>query len=59
MVVFNWNLVLVRMNLKPAALIKFVFDWALSFRPCKVYHFQNLVGFKVLIKRVHDAFKKK
>ena len=39
-----------RMNLKPAVLKNFVFDWALCFRLCEVYRFQNLVGFELPIK---------
>ena len=40
----------VRMNLKRVVLKNFVFDWALCFRLCEVYHFQNLVGLELPIK---------
>ena len=46
----NKNLIFYRMNPKPAALKKFVFDWALCFRFCEVYLFQNLVGLESPIK---------
>ena len=38
------------MNLKRAVLKNFVFDWALCFSLCEVYHFQNLVGLELPIK---------
>ena len=38
------------MNLKPAVSKNFVFDWALCFRLCEVYRFQNLVGLESPIK---------
>ena len=38
------------MNLKPAVLKNFVFDWALCFCLCEVYRFQNLVGLQLPIK---------
>ena len=44
------NLVFSRMNLKPAVLKNFVFDWALCFRPCEVSRFQNLAGLESPIK---------
>ena len=42
------------MNLKPAVLKNFVFDWAMSFRLCEVYRFQNLVGLELPIKQAHE-----
>ena len=44
------DLVFARLNLKSAVLKNFVFDWALCFRLCEVYHFQNLVGLELPIK---------
>ena len=44
------NLVFSWMNLKPALLKNFVFDWALCFGLCEVYRFQNLVGLELPIK---------
>ena len=44
------NLVFARMNLKPAVLKNFVFDWELCFHFCEVYRFQNLVGLELPIK---------
>ena len=44
------NLVFARINLKPAALKNFVFDWEACLRLCEVYHFQNLVGLELPIK---------
>ena len=41
-----------RMNLEPAVLKTFAFDWALCFRLCGAYRFQNLVGWELPIK--HD-----
>ena len=45
------NLVFARMNLKPAALKDFVFDWELCFHLCKVYRFPNLVRLELPIKQ--------
>ena len=39
-----------RINLKPAALKNFAFDWKLCLRLCEVYRSQNLVGFELPIK---------
>ena len=44
------NRVFARINLKPAVLKNFVFDWELCFHLCKVYRFQNLVGLELPIK---------
>ena len=44
------NLAFARVNLEPAAFKDFVFDWALCFRLCEVYRFQNLVGLELPIK---------
>ena len=49
-VFFKWKPRFARMNLKPAVLKNFVFDWALCLRLCEVYHFQNLVGLELPIK---------
>ena len=43
------NLVLARMNPKPAPLKNFVFDWKPRFRLCSVYYFQNLLGLELPI----------
>ena len=44
------NLVFAKINLKPAALENFVFDWELCFRLCEVFRFQNWVGLELPIK---------
>ena len=46
------NLVFAKMNMKPAVLMKFVFDWTLCFRLCEVCRFQNLVRLKSPIKHI-------
>ena len=38
------------MNLKPAVLKNFVFDWEVCFRVCEVYLLQNLVGLELPFK---------
>ena len=45
------NLVFARINLKPAVLKNFVFDWEPCFHLCEVYRIQNLVGLELPIKR--------
>ena len=49
------NLVFARMNLKPAVLKNFVFDWEMCFRLCEVYRFQNWVGLELPIKRAPSS----
>ena len=44
------GLVFARMNLKPTVLKNFVFDLAMYFRLCEIYHLQNLVGLELPIK---------
>ena len=44
------DLVFAKPNLKSAVLKNFVFDWALCFRLCEVYHFDYLVGLELPIK---------
>ena len=48
--------VFARLNLKSAVLKNFVFDWALCFRLCEVYRFQNLVGLELPIKHALREF---
>ena len=50
------NLIFARMNLKPAVLKNFVFDWALCFGLCEVYRFQNFVGLELPIKHALKDF---
>ena len=45
------------MNLNPAVVKNFVFDWEMFFCRCEVYRFQNLVGLDLPTKHIPNDWE--